>query len=206
MTEKDKKYRTIRDISVAEHRIKKSRFIGLATCVTTENEGINFINKIREKYPNATHYCYALSIIGSGPHKLIRSSDDGEPLNSAGKPILTAIESLELDNVICVVVRYFGGIKLGIGGLIRAYGQTARDCLENADTVIYIPTDRLQIEMSYDQIGKVINLVKRMQGKILGMEQDSIARAEVLVRSSVIPQLEDGIKALNGDIVIKQIK
>ena len=196
----DDGYTTIRGVARAELRVKKSRFLGLATSVDTEQEAVDFINNARVEFPNATHYCYAF-IIGTGAKKLVRSSDAGEPANSAGRPILLAVESSEIFNVVCVVVRYFGGIKLGIGGLIRAYGQTARDCLNNAETVVRIPSVRLQIEMPYDCIGAVVNLTARLKGKILSMDQAEKARAVVRIRCNMVSSLEEGIKAIDRDIV-----
>ncbi len=196
----DDQYTTIRGIARSELRVKKSRFFGLATSVNTEKEVTDFINGVKMEFPNATHYCYAF-VMGTEAKRLTRSSDAGEPANSAGKPILLAVESSGIHNVICVVVRYFGGVKLGIGGLIRAYGQTAKDCLNNAETVVRIPSVRLQIEMPYTCIGAVVNLVTRLRGKILSMDQAEKARAMVHIRRSVVPSLEESIKAINGDIV-----
>ncbi|MFC1714672.1 IMPACT family protein [Candidatus Poribacteria bacterium] len=196
----DDQYTTIRGIARSELRVKKSRFFGLATSVKIEEEFTDFINGVKMEFPNATHYCYAF-VMGTEAKRLTRSSDAGEPANSAGKPILLAVESSGIHNVICVVVRYFGGVKLGIGGLIRAYGQTAKDCLNNAETVVRIPSVRLQIEMPYTCIGAVVNLVTRLRGKILSMDQAEKARAIVYIRRSVVPSLEESIKAINGDIV-----
>ncbi len=196
----DDQYTTIRGIARSELRVKKSRFFGLATSVNTEKEVTDFINGVKMEFPNATHYCYAF-VMGTEAKRLTRSSDAGEPANSAGKPILLAVESSGIHNVICVVVRYFGGVKLGIGGLIRAYGQTAKDCLNNAETVVRIPSVRLQIEMPYTCIGAVVNLVTRLRGKILSMDQAEKATAMVHIRRSVVPSLEESIKAINGDIV-----
>ena len=201
----DKQYTTIRGISKAELRVKKSRFIGLAKSVAGEQEVADFINSVKVEFANATHYCYAYSI-GTGAKKLFRSNDAGEPANSAGKPILLAIESSEFHNLVCIVARYFGGIKLGIGGLIRAYGGTARDCLKNAETVVYIPHTRLQIEMPYAHIGAVVNLVARLKGRILSMDHSEKARVVIHIRCSMIPLLKEHIKAIGRDIVVKASK
>ena len=197
---KDDQYTTIRGVSRAELRVKKSRFIGLATSVDTGEDAATFINNAKAEFPNATHYCYAF-VIGSGARRLVRSSDAGEPANSAGKPILLAVESSGLHNVICVVVRYFGGTKLGIGGLIRAYGQTAKDCLSNAVTIVRVQSVRLQIEMPYACIGAVVNLVARLKGKILSMDQAEKARVVARIRCSMVPLLEEGIRAISGGII-----
>ena len=199
---KDDQYITIRAVSRTELRVKKSRFIGLAQSVATKQEAMDFIRNAKAEFPNAAHYCYAFSI-GSGAKKLVRSSDAGEPANSAGKPILSAIESSGFHNVICVVVRYFGGIKLGIGGLIRAYGRTARDCLKNATTVVYIPSIRLQIEMPYAHIGAVVNTVTRLKGRILNMHRGEKTKAVVRIRRSMVPPLKERIRAISGDIKVR---
>ena len=197
---RDDEYTTIRGVSRAELRVKKSRFIGLAASVDTEEDAAAFINKIKAEIPNATHYCYAF-VIGGGPKRIARSGDAGEPVNSAGKPILTAVQASGFHNVICVVARYFGGIKLGIGGLIRAYGQTAKDCFSNAAVVVNVSSICLEIEMPYACIGAVVNLISRLKGKILSMDQAEKARVVVRIRSSMVSSLEDGIISISGDIV-----
>ncbi len=199
---KDDQYTTIRGVSRAELRVKKSRFIGLATSVATEQDALNFIHNAQAEFPGATHYCYAYSI-GTGARTLIRSSDAGEPINSAGKPIFSAVEASGFHNVICVVVRYFGGIKLGIGGLIRAYGQTARDCLKSATTVVHISSIRLRIEMPYAHIGAVVNLVSRLKGRILSMDHGEKTRVVVHIRRSMVPALKESIKAISGDVLVE---
>jgi len=202
---KDDQYTTIRGVPRTELRVRKSRFIGLAKSVATEDDVMNFIRDIKAEFSDATHHCYAFSI-GTGARNLIRSNDAGEPVNSAGKPILSAVEASGLHNVICVVVRYFGGIKLGIGGLVRAYGQTAKECLENAETVIYISSIRLQIEMPYDHIGAVLKLVTRLKGSILDMNHGNKSKAVVRIRRSMVPSLEENIRAISGDIVVNTSK
>ena len=202
---KDDQYTTIRGVSRTDLRVKKSRFIGLATSVATERDAIDFVHNVKAEFPSATHYCYAFSI-GFGARKLVRSSDAGEPTNSAGKPILSAVESSGFHNVICVVVRYFGGIKLGIGGLIRAYGRTARDCLKNATTVVCIPSVRLQIEMPYAHIGAVVNLVARLRGNILSVNRGEQTKAVVRIRSSMVSPLKERIGAISKNIVVNASK
>ncbi|MCZ6678719.1 MAG: YigZ family protein, partial [Candidatus Poribacteria bacterium] len=109
-------YKTIVSVAESKHLVKKSRFIGLATSVDTIEASKVFLDLAREKYPNASHYCYGYRI-GFGGEKREYATDAGEPTNSAGPPILAAVIASELSNVICVVVRYYGGINLGVGGL-----------------------------------------------------------------------------------------
>jgi uncharacterized YigZ family protein len=198
-------YTTILGVSRAELTVKKSRFIGLAASVLTEQEAVVFIQKARSEFPGATHYCYAF-IIWTGTRKLARSSDAGEPANSAGKPILQAIEHSEFQNIICVVVRYFGGIKLGVGGLIRAYGQTARDCLNNAQKTITVSYVLLQISVSYKHIGSLIRLISQLKGKIIDLEHSEIAKATVQIRGSMVPILRENIKAIESAVLVNTSK
>lgn len=201
----DDEYITIRGESRAELRVKKSRFIGLAKSVATEDEAMDYIGDVRAEFSDATHHCYAFSV-GTGARKLVRSNDAGEPVNSAGKPILTAVESSGFNNLICVVVRYFGGVKLGIGGLIRAYGQTARECLKSSETIVHISSVRLQIEMPYDHIGAVLKLVTRLRGDILDMDHGEKSKAVVRIRRSMVTPLEENIRAISGDIILSTSK
>jgi uncharacterized YigZ family protein len=194
-------YITVRGVSRAEIGVKKSRFIGLLASVNTEREAIEFLRNVRAEFSDATHHCYAF-IIGSGAKKIFRSNDDGEPANSSGKPILSAIESSGLQNLICVVVRYFGGIKLGVGGLIRAYGQTARECVNSAERVINVASTDLHIHVPYKNIGAVINLANSMKGKILSVDHGEETLATVNLRNSVISAFKEQVKSISVDITV----
>ena len=199
--EYDDEYITIRGISRAEINIKKSRFIGLLASVNTEQEAMDFVRNVRTEFLDATHHCYAFTI-GSGAKRLFRSNDAGEPTNSAGKPILSAIESSGLQDVICVVVRYFGGIKLGIGGLIRAYSQTARECLKNAERVINVASTELHIHIPYKHIGAVISLVNRMKGRVLSVDHGEKILATVNLRNSMVSAFKKQVKSISVDILV----
>ena len=123
-------YKTLRAENSAEFVINKSRFIGYGCPCETEEEALAFLARIRQKHKDATHNCYAYIIgLNSG---IMRYSDDGEPGGSAGRPILAAIEGQNMDCVAVLVSRWFGGIKLGTGGLARAYGGGAAKCLQQA--------------------------------------------------------------------------
>ena len=118
-------YKTINQQAQAEIVEKKSRFIANVLPVSSEEEAINFINKIKKQYYDARHNCFAYIIGGNIP--IIRFSDDGEPSGTAGKPILDVLLGENLENVVIVVTRYFGGTLLGTGGLVRAYGKSAKE-------------------------------------------------------------------------------
>ncbi|WP_105317084.1 IMPACT family protein [Thermus tenuipuniceus] len=137
---------------VHEEIIQKSHFIAKAAPVASEEEALAFLAAQRES--EATHNCYAYKI---GP--LYRFSDDGEPTGTAGKPILHAIEAQGLDRVVVLVVRYFGGIKLGAGGLVRAYGGVAAEALRRASKVPLTEWEEVRFVVPFPQVGRVHRLL-----------------------------------------------
>jgi uncharacterized YigZ family protein len=157
---------------VFSSEIKKSRFISHAIPATCPEDALLSIETVRDV--TATHNCWAYRI-----ESQYRFSDDGEPAGTAGRPILAAIEKQEIDHCLVVVTRFFGGIKLGAGGLVRAYGGTAAECLRNAPTrELRILLD-LRIEAPFDAIGSVYNLLKkhRAQKKTEQFESDGVQLA-----------------------------
>lgn len=133
---------------------RKSLFIGNACPVKTEEEAIEFINKIRKKYADATHNTYAYMLSNGSA----RYSDDGEPQGTAGVPILNVIKKGGFTDAVIVVTRYFGGILLGAGGLVRAYGASARDAVEAAEIVTYLHYTECSLTCSYSDYQKIIPL------------------------------------------------
>ena len=190
-------YRTVSGLSLSRLTVKNSRFIGLAKCVTSKDEMDGFLRYAMREYPRATHYCYAYSI-GLGEEKTEYCTDAGEPNNSAGPPILSAIRRSGLENVGCIVVRYFGGVKLGVGGLIRAYGRCARECLSKAEVETRVLYRTLRIRSPYDKISPVINLVKNLGGEVRGMEYTEAAIIQVELRRGDIPRLLERLRAIEG--------
>lgn len=129
-----------------EVEIKKSRFLAQAAPVQTPDEAQAFLLQVADAA--ATHNCWAWRI-----GQNYRFSDDGEPASSAGKPILAAIDGQDLDAVMVVVTRWFGGIKLGVGGLIRAYGGTAAECLRRAEQQVIVPLAKLRLSCGFEHLG-----------------------------------------------------
>jgi len=150
----DINYKTIRKGATAEYEISKSHFLTFVEPATNEVAGIAFINKIKKQYWDARHNCSAYVI---GQSTLQKADDDGEPSGTAGKPILEVIKKNELSDLVIVVTRYFGGIKLGAGGLIRAYGKAATLGLENCDIVIRTLFVRIRIDIDYTLLGILEN-------------------------------------------------
>lgn len=138
---------------VHEETVQKSRFIAKAAPVVSEEEALAFLAANRE--PQATHNCYAYKL-----GNLYRFSDDGEPTGTAGKPILHAIEAQGLDGVVVLVVRYFGGVKLGAGGLVRAYGGVAAEALRRGPKVPLVAWEEVRFWVPFSEVGRVHGLLR----------------------------------------------
>ncbi|WP_247947944.1 YigZ family protein [Streptococcus constellatus] len=151
-------FRTIKEDGQAQEEIKKSRFICHIKRVTTENEARNFIQAVKKEHYKATHNCSAF-ILGERS-EMKRSSDDGEPSGTAGVPMLGVLENHQLTNVCAVVTRYFGGIKLGAGGLIRAYSSNVALAIKEIGIVHIKEQLGLRIALSYSQYQELPNFLK----------------------------------------------
>ena len=148
----DKSIITIKQVHSIENVISKSRFIAYIKPVSTENEAKAFIDEIKTKHKDATHNCSAYTV---GPEMNIqKANDDGEPSGTAGIPMLEILKKLETHNVCVVVTRYFGGIKLGAGGLIRAYSGAVRDVIYDIGRVELREAIPVTVTLDYDQTGK----------------------------------------------------
>jgi uncharacterized YigZ family protein len=200
-------YRTIKGPSEGTYKEKGSKFLGFAFPVESEEEVKQKVNELKKKYFDARHHCYAY-VLGADKTRF-RAVDDGEPNHSAGDPILGQVRSKELTNVLVVVVRYFGGVKLGVGGLISAYKTTAEDALNNAVFVEKEITERFILEYGYVSTPEVMRLVKEFDLQIVGQkfEDSCILDAEVTVRSkqNFLEKLAL-IIALGNQITITQMK
>lgn len=142
-------YKTIKEDGIVEEEIKKSRFICHLKRVESEDEARDYIAQIKKKHHKANHSCSAM-IIGENS-EIKRSSDDGEPSGTAGVPMLTVLEKQELTNVVAVVTRYFGGIKLGAGGLIRAYSGSVANATKEIGIVEVKEQEGIKITLTYPQ-------------------------------------------------------
>ncbi|MCI3922792.1 YigZ family protein [Paenibacillus sp. TRM 82003] len=158
-------YKTVRGYGEAEIVIKRSQFIGHAKPVETEEEAVAFIEEIKARHKQATHNCSAYMVGERDQHQ--KASDDGEPSGTAGKPILEVIKHQQLKNVAVVVTRYFGGIMLGAGGLVRAYTDGAVEGLAAAGVVYKVLHTPIKITMDYPWWGKVENEL-RQRGVLFG--------------------------------------
>lgn len=170
-------YKTIKKQSEGFFKDRSSKFYAFAFPVKNENDIAEFRAKIRKEYYDARHHVYAYRL--GADMKNYRASDDGEPSNSSGPPILGKIRSFELTDILIIVVRYFGGTKLGIPGLINAYGTAAEDAINNANIIVKTITKELTIKFEYPQMNDVMRIIKDNDLKIA--KQDFQISCEIIL-------------------------
>lgn len=153
-------YKTLHKFGSDEYIVEKSTFIGYAKPIDTEQEAIDFVNEIKKKHKDATHNVWAYTV---GENMNIqRYSDDGEPQGTAGIPTLEVIKKEDLRDVVVVVTRYFGGIKLGAGGLVRAYTKGAKIGIEAGIVIEKVKYTEVRIKIEYTQLGKIQNEIMNL--------------------------------------------
>ena len=195
-------YKSIAGPSEGLFKDQGSRFIALAYPVESEEEVKALLEKARKEYHDARHHCVAYRIGHEGA--VWRASDDGEPQGTAGQPILSVLRGEDLENVLLVVTRYFGGTLLGTGGLVRAYTQAAKDGVAAAELAEKVPAKRLHIMVGYNHVDGVQYLL-RQQG-ITPESADCAASVtfEVLVRQEDAPSLADAIlEKTDGEATVR---
>jgi len=173
-------YKTLRQSSFDEFVVNKSRFIGYASPVETEEEALAFLQSIRQKHKDASHNCYAY-VIGQNAG-IMRYSDDGEPGGTAGMPIMEVIKAQGVVNCCVVVTRYFGGVLLGAGGLVRAYTQGCVVGLKAAQVVTMLPSQRYICEVAYPLWDKVQHAMKALPVQLAGSEFTTAVTFTLLIR------------------------
>ncbi len=173
------KYKTVFEDGIGEIIEKKSRFIANVHHIESEEEAIAYIEMLRKQYWDARHNCYAY-IIGKNSN-LTRCSDDGEPSGTAGKPILEVMLNNDLTNAIIVVTRYFGGVLLGTGGLVRAYSQASINGIEQAKTGIMQLMNIILLKVDYTMVGKVKYLLAKSEVAIINEDYGEDVTFEIAV-------------------------
>lgn len=179
---------------------KKSEFIGHAAPVKTEEEAMEYINKIRKKYGDATHNCYAYMLANGSA----RYSDDGEPQGTAGVPILSVIQKGGFTDAVIVVTRYFGGILLGAGGLVRAYSASARDAVSAAKIVTYAQYSEFRVRCSYSEYQKLIPLIERLGVKEDGSEFTDAVTLHLAAKPEIFKQFSEKLSEMSGGKLIAE--
>ncbi|CAM3857352.1 YigZ family protein [Flavobacterium cucumis] len=171
------------------YKEKNSKFFGYAFPVTTEEEIKEIIDRLRKEHFSARHWCYAYQI---GTEKIqYRANDDGEPNNSAGMPIYGQIQSFDVTNILVVVVRYFGGVKLGVGGLISAYKIAAQMALENSEIIEKTIDKHFIISFGYAHMNKVMRIIKEKNLRIVSQKMEMECEIEITTRKKNVQNLLD---------------
>ena len=194
--------KTVEKETVIEFEEKKSKFIGYIKPVSTVGEAEKFIASIREMHPNATHNVPLYRVVEEG-QEYFKYNDDGEPTNTAGKPMAEILNILDVYNVAIVATRYFGGIKLGAGGLIRNYAKTAKIAVNEAGIVEYKEKSLFIIDYDYEYTGEVesfLNMYKK-EFKIEIVEKNYSSRVTVKIKAD--SEIEEKLNEMNKLIVIK---
>jgi len=187
-------YKTIADPSEGFYKEKGSKFLAFAVPFTSEDQIKTFIAQKRKEHHQAVHVCSAFRL--GADHKLCRASDDGEPSNSAGPPILGQIQAYGLTDVLIAVVRYYGGTNLGVGGLISAYRTAAKEALENAQIVEKEEMESYAFSCSYAQMPSVMSFLKKERIEITSTQMDLNCQFELLLKKSDATAIMKGIKGL----------
>jgi len=188
-------YLTIAGESHGTYREKASRFIAIATPVSTEEEVKGRLDMLRKAYHDANHHCYAYRL---GPSGLAyRVNDDGEPSGSAGRPIHGQIVSKGLSDVLLVVIRYFGGTKLGIPGLINAYRTAAGEALDNAEKIQKVLADTIEVTFDYSRMNDVMRILKESGSSIIRQESEQSCRVLFSARRSRSEEIRNRLSQVN---------
>lgn len=196
---REDEYKTLAAEARGLYKEKGSRFLAFAYNVEDSEQAKAIVRERQKEFHDARHHCYAWRI-GPGEGET-RSSDDGEPSGTAGRPILGQIVSAGLTNVLVVVVRYFGGIKLGTGGLIVAYRDATADAFANAQTEVRTFNDKIVVLFPYSAMNDVMKAVKDIQPKVTAQEFGNDCRLSLTVRQADSPTLKARLGDIEGCIV-----
>jgi uncharacterized YigZ family protein len=187
---------TLKMESEGLYKEKGSKFLAFAYPVQNEEEVKEKLELLRKKHHDARHHCYAY-ILGKN-QELYRANDDGEPNHSAGDPILGQIRSNQLTHVLIVVVRYFGGTKLGVGGLITAYKTAAAQSIANNEIITAVLQEKVKIDFEYLRMNEVMKLIKDYELQIIDQHFDNQCQIIIEVRQKLLDDLTHKVSDLEG--------
>ncbi|MBP8781778.1 MAG: YigZ family protein [Paludibacteraceae bacterium] len=196
-------YQSILQRAEGIYKEKGSKFLSFAIPVCSVDDAKMVLQSFRANYHDARHICYAY-VIGY-PTSVVRSSDDGEPSGTAGKPILAQIQAKQLSDVMVVVVRYFGGVLLGTGGLVVAYREATVDALNNTTVYTKIVEQALTIQCAYPQLNEVMKIIKDNNLTIISQTLEISCTLKVQIRLSNFEIITERLKQVHGLQVIEQI-
>ena len=193
-------YRTVEVVAEGLYKEKGSKFLAFVYPVATEEQIREIITGIKEKYYDARHHCYAWRLGAAKNH--FRMNDDGEPSSTAGKPIFGQIQSFDLTNVLIVVVRYFGGTKLGVSGLINAYREAA--AIRNAVIVEKTVDEILRIRFSYLVLNDVMKVIKEENPEVLERNFELSCEMLLAIRRKELPKLIERLEKIDSLSIIEE--
>ncbi len=192
-------YLTISEPAETIYKIKSSKFLTYAYPISSEQEIQPLLDALRKKYYDATHHCYAWRLGAEG--ESFRANDDGEPSSTAGKPILGQMLSRKVTNCLIVVVRYFGGTKLGVSGLIEAYRDSTAEVLDVADVVERTVDIHIRVSFSYIAMNGVMKVIKEVQPQIESQEFDNLCTISLSIRQGRSDELIGRLESVDSAIV-----
>lgn len=194
-------YRTLGGVGTSEVVVDRSRFLGEARPVSSEEEAVARVEAVRDEHYDARHVCYGLRV-GRGAQRIDRSNDDGEPARTGGFPIWQVLDGEDVTNALCLVVRYFGGVELGMGGLTRAYRDSGRAAIEDAGIVQVVPEEALELTVAYEHYDSVEHLVQSSEcARIVESEYTDEVHLELAVHVRERARFTDELAAiLNRDV------
>lgn len=195
-------YRTVEVVAEGLYKEKGSKFLAFVYPVATEEQIREIITGIKGKYYDARHHCYAWRLGAAKTH--FRMNDDGEPSSTAGKPIFGQIQSFDLTNVLIVVVRYFGGTKLGVSGLINAYREAAADAIRNAVIVEKTVDEILRIRFSYLVLNDVMKVIKEENPEVLERNFELSCEMLLAIRRKELPKLIERLEKIDSLSIIEE--
>ncbi|MBF1415854.1 MAG: YigZ family protein [Prevotella histicola] len=193
------KYKTIKEKVIGEgyYSEKRSKFLAFAHHVDSVDEALELVKEYRKKYYDARHCCYAYRVGFDGTE--FRANDDGEPSSTAGKPILGQIDSNGLTNTFICVIRYYGGINLGTGGLIVAYREAAADALANSEIEEKFIEEEVTYSFSYPMMNAVMCIIKDMNPRIINQVFDNTCEVTLSIRKGKADELRTRLNKLSFD-------
>ena len=172
-------YFTLHQSNIIEYEIKRSQFFAMCCNAQTRAQAMDAIAQARAEYPDARHHCWAYLLGSPFQPSSMAASDDGEPSGTAGKPILNVLQHNNVGNVMLIVVRYFGGIKLGAGGLVRAYSSAAQQVIDSAEKTLFVPHCTVSVACDFAQEQYLRHVVNQQCGIVLGAVYETLVTLNI---------------------------
>jgi len=192
----DDTYKTIEKPAIGEFHDRGSKFLAFAHPIISHAEVKPILTRLKAEHPKANHHCWAMRL--TPDRSVFRVNDDGEPAGTAGRPILNVLLSRDVTNVLVVVVRYFGGVLLGVPGLINAYKSAAEDALKHVNVISKTTNDIYLIEFSYQQMNEVMKILKQENIDILSQTNDLSCAMQIAIRKTKVSSVTARLANLQG--------